>query len=203
VKFKNRKWGRLFIFSNVLIPCLIISWKIKLVCTLTDTHACPELNCSAIYISINIFCWKKMWFLIHILTGYFIYVHFKYYPRSWFLLLQPTILLPSPCLYEGVPSPPNQLLSLCHSIYLLWGIKPSQVQGLPLPLMPDKAILCYICSWSHRSLHLYSLIGGLVLGKSWGHGWLGWYYSSYGFTNPFSSFSLSPNSSIGSLCSFW
>jgi hypothetical protein len=25
--------------------------------------------------------------------------------------------------------------------------------------MPDKALLCYICSWSHESLHVYSFIG--------------------------------------------
>ena len=31
-------------------------------------------------------------------------------------------------------------------ILLYWGIEPSQDQGLLLPLMPDKAILCYICS---------------------------------------------------------
>jgi len=28
--------------------------------------------------------------------------------------------------------------------------------------MPDKAILCYICDWSHQSLHMYSFVGGLV-----------------------------------------
>jgi hypothetical protein len=39
-------------------------------------------------------------------------------------------------------------------------------------LMTDKAILCYICSWSHGSLHVYSLVGGLVPGSSWGSGWL-------------------------------
>jgi hypothetical protein len=33
-------------------------------------------------------------------------------------------------------------------------------------LLPDKAILCYICSCSHGSLHVYSLVGGLVSGSS-------------------------------------
>jgi hypothetical protein len=33
-------------------------------------------------------------------------------------------------------------------------IQPSQDQGPLLPLMPDKAILCYICSGSHGSLHV-------------------------------------------------
>jgi hypothetical protein len=28
--------------------------------------------------------------------------------------------------------------------------------------MSDKAILCYICGWSHVSPHVYSLVGGLV-----------------------------------------
>ena len=57
--------------------------------------------------------------------------------------------------------------------------------------MPDKAVLCYISSWSHRSL-----VGGLVHG-SFG-GLVGWYYCfSYGVANLFSSFSTSPNFSIG------
>jgi len=33
-------------------------------------------------------------------------------------------------------------------------------QGLLLPLVPNKAILCYTCSWSHGSVHVYSLDGG-------------------------------------------
>jgi hypothetical protein len=38
--------------------------------------------------------------------------------------------------------------------------------------MPDKAILCYICSWSHGSLHVYSMVGGLVPESSVRSGWL-------------------------------
>jgi hypothetical protein len=49
----------------------------------------------------------------------------------------------------------------CLSILLCWGIEPLQDQGLTLPLMSD-GILCYICSWSHGSIHVYSMIGGLV-----------------------------------------
>jgi len=37
--------------------------------------------------------------------------------------------------------------------------------------MPYKAILCYICNWSHGPLHVYSLVGSLVLG-SFGGVWL-------------------------------
>jgi hypothetical protein len=39
-------------------------------------------------------------------------------------------------------------------------------------LMPDKGILCYICRWSHGSLHVYFLVDGLVPGRSGGSGWL-------------------------------
>jgi hypothetical protein len=49
------------------------------------------------------------------------------------------------------------------SITLPWVNKPLQDQGPPLPLMPDKAILCCICSWSLGSLLVYSLVGGLAL----------------------------------------
>jgi hypothetical protein len=35
-------------------------------------------------------------------------------------------------------------------------------------LMPNKASLCYIYGWSHESLHMYSLVGGLVLRSSGG-----------------------------------
>ena len=51
------------------------------------------------------------------------------------------------------------------SIPLCWGIKPPQNQGPSLPLKPDKAILCYIFSWSHGSLHVYSLVSDLVPGS--------------------------------------
>ena len=53
-------------------------------------------------------------------------------------------------------------------IPLLWGIKFPQDKRSPLPVMSDKALLCYIGSWSH----VYFLIGGLVLGSSRGSGCL-------------------------------
>jgi hypothetical protein len=90
-----------------------------------------------------------------------------------FLVFPPKAPIPpSPlCLYKGV-SPTNPLLPHCPRIPLLWGIKPPQDQGPPLPLMSDKTILYYICSWSHVSLHVYSLVGGLVPGNIRGSGWL-------------------------------
>jgi hypothetical protein len=61
--------------------------------------------------------------------------------------------------------------------------------------MPDKVVCCYICSWSHGFLCVYSLVDGLVPGIS-GSVDTDVCCSSYGVTNPFSSFSPSPNSSL-------
>jgi hypothetical protein len=100
---------------------------------------------------------------------------------------------------------PNYPLPLLRpGIPIHWNIQPSQDQGASLPLMSKKAILCYICEWSHGSLHVYSLVGGLVPGSSGvGVGLVGWYcYSSYGVANPFSSFSPFYNSAIGDLVIF-
>jgi hypothetical protein len=81
--------------------------------------------------------------------------------------------IPPPCwFYEGAP-PPTCPLPLHHpSIPLPWVIVPPQDQGVPLPLMPEKAILCYICSWSHRSFHVCYSVGGLAPGSSGGGVWL-------------------------------
>jgi hypothetical protein len=66
----------------------------------------------------------------------------------------------SPCsLTHPLPLP-------CPGIPLHWGIEPSQDQGPLLPLMTVEAIHCYICGWSHGSLHVYSLVDGLVPGNS-------------------------------------
>jgi hypothetical protein len=93
-----------------------------------------------------------------------------------------------------LPHPPTHSLLPHHPIILLgWGIEPSQDQGLLLPLMPDKAILWYICSWSHGSLHVNSLVGGLVPGSFRRGSLVGWYCcSSFGVANAYtvSPFSL-------------
>jgi hypothetical protein len=58
--------------------------------------------------------------------------------------------------------PSHPLPTHCPRIPLCLGIDPLQDQGSPLPLITDKAILCYICGWSHGSLDVYFLVGGLV-----------------------------------------
>ena len=62
----------------------------------------------------------------------------------------------------------KEVLSPCPGIPLHWGIESSQNQGPLFPLILNKAILCYICVWSHGSFHLFSLVGGLVPGSSGG-----------------------------------
>ena len=81
--------------------------------------------------------------------------------------LKPAILSPLPLVLLGC-----SLTQPHHPrIPLHWGIESSQDQGPFLPLMTNKAILCYLYSWTYGSLHVYFLVGGLILGSSWG-GWL-------------------------------
>ena len=64
------------------------------------------------------------------------------------------------------------ILLQCPSIYLPWVIEPPQDQGAPLPVMPAKAIICYISSWSYGSPYVYSLVGDLVPGSFGVSAWL-------------------------------
>jgi hypothetical protein len=104
-------------------------------------------------LAIALSCFVFLFFI-----GYFLYLHFKCYPLSQFPLWKPPIPSSSmrmyPCFYEGVPlptlpptptSPPWHSPTLGH--WAFTGPRPL------LSLVPDKAILCYICSWSHGSLH--------------------------------------------------
>jgi hypothetical protein len=105
-------------------------------------------------------------------VGGIVYLYFKYisqYPCP----TQTHYPIPSPLAsMRVIPHSSTQLLLPRPCIHLLWGIKHSQDQGPLLPLMPDKATLCYICGWSHGLLHVYSLLSGLVPGSSGGRGWL-------------------------------
>ena len=116
------------------------------------------------------------------LIGYFIYLHFKCYPLSQLPLCKTPIPSPSSCFYEGAPLPTHPISSHCPSIHLHWGIKPSQDQG-------------------PGSLHVNSLVGGLVPGSSGGSGWLILLFFLW-VANPFSAFSPSPNF-CRSPCSDW
>ena len=100
------------------------------------------------------------------------------------------------CFYEAPIHPHPPICSCLTALGIPLGTEPSQDQGLAFSLMPYKVILCYTCSWSYGSLHVYSLVEGLVPGSSEGSGWLILTFILWG-CNPFSSFSPSPNSSIG------
>jgi len=72
----------------------------------------------------------------------------------------------------------HPFLPPCPGIPLHWqgvvgGVQPWLNQGPLLPLVPNRDILWMlsgcICSWSHGSVHVYSLGGGLFPGSS---GWL-------------------------------
>ena len=79
-----------------------------------------------------------------------LFLHFKSYSLPGTPLGNP---LYPPSLLQRRCSPIHQLTpASLPSHFLHWGIKPSQDQGPLLPLMPDKSILCYICSWSHGYL---------------------------------------------------
>ena len=105
---------------------------------------------------------------LFLLDIFFIYIS-NAIPFSGFLPQSP----PPPSAFMRVfPHLPthSRLSGLTFPIH--WGIEPLKDQCLLVLLMPDKAILCYICGWSHGSLHVYSLNGGLVPGSSGASGWL-------------------------------
>jgi hypothetical protein len=91
--------------------------------------------------------------------NYFIYLYFKCYPPVFSSQNPYPIPIP-PVSLRVIPT--HSPTPTWPSIPLHWGIDPLQDQGPPLPLMPDKVILCYIFSGSHGPTHVYSLVGGLV-----------------------------------------
>jgi hypothetical protein len=68
--------------------------------------------------------------------------------------------------------------------------------------MPNKAILCYMCGCSHGSLHVYSLVGGLVPGSSGGVWLIDIVVLPMELQTPSAPSVLSVAPSLGTLCSF-
>ena len=79
-------------------------------------------------------------FLPFLLFFYWIFYLFTFQMLSPFPVshLQIPYLSPLPHFYEGAPLPTHPLQPHHPSTPLHWGIKPSQDQGLPIPLMSDK-----------------------------------------------------------------
>ena len=99
-------------------------------------------------------------FIIAILfKNYFIYLHFKkLFPFQVPSPLTSHLIHPPLCFFFEFDHPPTHQLSLPpSSIPLFWGTKMPQDQDCPLPLRPDMAVLCYLCSWGHR-LATYTLL---------------------------------------------
>jgi hypothetical protein len=110
------------------------------------------------------------------------------------------VLLPKPNYPITLPlltNPPTPTSLSWHSPTL----GPSQDQRPLLPLIFNKAILCYICSWSHGSLHVYSLVGGLVPGSSGGYWLVHIVVPSMGLQAPSGPSVLSLASPLGTTCS--
>ena len=72
-----------------------------------------------------------------------LFIYISCNPLSWFSLLEAPIPSSLPVLLYRC-SHTHRLLPPHPDIPLHWGIEPSQDQGPLLPLMPNKAILCYI-----------------------------------------------------------
>jgi hypothetical protein len=115
---------------------------------------------------------KYLFLIYFIIINHSIHLHLKWYPTSWlclppsphsmtlhfqvsFLPLPPPSHICSPLsllpIWRCSPThPPSPTPS--SRIPLLWGTKFPQDQGPPLPLLSGKAILCYMCISSLRSL---------------------------------------------------
>ena len=95
-------------------------------CDFTEKHLFVVLSwpCSIIF-----------YWILCLFTFQILFAHSSFHPK-------PSTPLPSPCLQEGAPLLTHSLLPHHLINPLCWGIKPSQNLGLPLSLMPNKAILC-------------------------------------------------------------
>jgi hypothetical protein len=113
---------------------------------------------------------RQIYAAVSFCFGYFIYLHFKCNSLSQFPSEISYAIPPLPASIRVYPHlPTHPVPPPCTHIPLHWGLGPSKDQEPLLPLMLDKAIHCYICSWSQGSLHMYFLVGGL---DSWSSDWL-------------------------------
>lgn len=111
--------------------------------------------------------------------GNFIFYITNVFPLHSFPSTNTLYHLPLPYHYKGEPPTHSPLPPQLPSIHLCWGIEPLQDKGPPLPLVPDKEILCYIWGWSHGDPPPLFLWTGLVHVRSGGP--VCWYCcSSYG-----------------------
>jgi len=121
-----------FIFSTLL--WLILAWTIYYKSLSAFT---PMILSSLMSVVLT-----HPFLFIYLLVCYLLFYLFTFQMLSLFQVSPPQPPYPSlPCFYAGIPRP-HSLLPPCPGLPLYWGIKPSQDQGLLLPLIPKKAILC-------------------------------------------------------------
>jgi hypothetical protein len=133
-----------------------------------------------------------------------LFIFFLYFLFYWiFYFIYISNVIPFPCIPSRIPYPivllpdPMRVLTYLPTHSHLPALAfPSQKQGPFLPLMSNKAILCYICSRNHGSLIVYTLVSGLVPASSWESGLLLLLFFLW-VANHFSSFSPFSNSFIG------
>lgn len=129
----------------------------------------PPLECTLIPIKQMLIAHRlKCYFFLFIkfLLDIFLYLHFKCYSPSRFPVHKPPFP-PLPLTHMGIPS--IHLPYRPHHIPLHWGSNLGRTKDFPFLWCTNKAILCYICSWSPGSVHVQSFSSGLVPRNS---GWL-------------------------------
>jgi hypothetical protein len=139
----------------------------------------------------------KVVFCLFFFINHSIHLHLKWYPTSQLPLQQaPTPHLPSPLpLPLWRYSPTNLFCPNVPTSPLHLGIKLPWVQGPPLPLLSDKAILCYICFWNHGSLQVHSSVVDLDSWRTWWSGQLMLFFQWGCHPPPSLSPSFSPSAS--------
>jgi hypothetical protein len=144
-----------------------------------------------------------------------ILIMFTFYLFILFIYISNVIPLPSfpsathlshslsPCSKRVLPHPstPSSPLSYPPTPPMLGHLSSTEPSPTHPPIDDQQGHPLLHLQLEPGSLHVYSLVGGLVSGRSCGGGiWLVNSCSSYGVANPFSFFSPSSISSIGVPC---
>jgi hypothetical protein len=125
------------------------------------------------------------------------YLHFKCFPLSSF----PSTPIPSPILLLT-----NLPVGSCFPVLAFPYTGASSLHRTKslsshwCPTRHNPYVLFYICCWRHGSLHVYSLVGGLVPGSS-GEYWLVYIVPPMGLQTPSNLCVLSLAGQLGTLCS--
>lgn len=115
-----------------------------------------------------------------LLFDFLFFLYYKYYSSQFPFHNPLSHYLLTPVSIRILPTTPTCFCITTMHSYMLGHLAFTGPRA-SLPLSPHKAILCCICSWIQRSLHVYTLV--CVSCTSKGSGWL-ILLSSYRDTNP-------------------